>query len=89
MTPGGPGASPRYEFGVFASLNSLTNPAAREGGGSLMRPLARIIHERCAFVHNAPAAAPFLVAAGFDTALRAVLKTSPGRVLSEGPKIRA
>ena len=63
MTPGGPGASPRYEFGVFASLNSLTNPAAREGGGSLMRPLARIIHERCAFVHNAPAAGPFLAAA--------------------------
>jgi hypothetical protein len=29
----------------------------------------------------------FLVAAGFDTALRAVLKTSPGLVLSEGPRI--
>jgi hypothetical protein len=26
-------------------------------------------------------------AAGFDTALRAVLKTSPGRALSEGPGI--
>jgi hypothetical protein len=31
----------------------------------------------------------FLAAAGFDTALRAVLKTSPGRVLSEGPTIPA
>ena len=52
------------------------------------RTLARIIHERCAFIHYAPAASrPFLVAAGFDTALRAVLKTSPGRVLSEGPRI--
>jgi hypothetical protein len=30
----------------------------------------------------------FLDAAGFDTALRAVLKTSPGRVLSEGPTFR-
>ncbi|CAN5865612.1 hypothetical protein BH24ACI5_BH24ACI5_24830 [soil metagenome] len=29
----------------------------------------------------------YLDAAGFDTALRAVLKTSPGRVLSEGPSI--
>jgi len=27
----------------------------------------------------------FLAAGGFDTALRAVLKTSPGLVLSEGP----
>jgi hypothetical protein len=27
------------------------------------------------------------VAAGFDTALRAVLKASPGRALSEGPRI--
>ena len=50
--------------------------------------LARMIHERCAFIHHAPAASrPFLVAAGFDTALRAVLKTSPGLVLSEGPRI--
>jgi hypothetical protein len=47
-----------------------------------------MIHERCAFVHDAPAAGrPFLVAAGFDTALRAGLKASPGRVLSEGPSI--
>jgi hypothetical protein len=29
----------------------------------------------------------FPAAAGFDTAWRAVLKTSPGRVLSEGPRI--
>jgi hypothetical protein len=36
-------------------------------------------------VNNAPAAPPFTTAAGFDTALRAALKTSPGRVLSEGP----
>jgi hypothetical protein len=43
--------------------------------------------ERYAFVHNAPAAMGFLAAAGFDTALRAVLKTSPGLVLSEGPRI--
>ena len=50
-------------------------------------PLARIIHERSAFVHDAPADACFLVVAGFDTALRAVLKTSPGLVLSEGPRI--
>jgi len=28
----------------------------------------------------------FLAAAGFDTALRAVLKTSPGLVLSKGPR---
>jgi hypothetical protein len=47
--------------------------------------LARIIHERYAFVHDAPAAGRFPAAAGFDTALRAVLKTSPGLVLSEGP----
>jgi hypothetical protein len=40
--------------------------------------LARIIHERCAFVHNAPAAISFLAAAGFDTARGALLKTSPG-----------
>jgi len=46
--------------------------------------------ERCAFVHHAPTAGrPFLAAAGFDTALRAVLKTSPGLVLSEGPRNRA
>ena len=44
--------------------------------------------ERCAFVHHAPTAdRPLVMAAGFDTALRAVLKTSPGRVLSDGPRI--
>ena len=43
--------------------------------------------ERCAFVHHAPAAVGFLAAAGFDTAPGAVLKTSPGLVLSEGPRI--
>jgi len=48
-------------------------------------PLARIIHERCALVNNAPAARGSSCVAGFDTAPRAVLKTSPGRVLSEGP----
>jgi len=47
-----------------------------------------MIHERCAFIHHAPAAHAFSHAAGFDTARRAVLRTSPGLVLSEGPEIR-
>jgi len=38
-------------------------------------------------VNNAPAAGGFWRPAGFDAARRAALKTSPGRVLSEGPKI--
>jgi hypothetical protein len=53
------------------------------GLAHIVSTLARIIHERSAFVHNAPAAMGILVAAGFDTAPSAVLKTSPG--LSEGP----
>jgi hypothetical protein len=40
-----------------------------------------------AFIHNAPAAGWSLVAAGSDTALRAVLTSSPGLVLSDGSEI--
>jgi hypothetical protein len=64
-----------------------TNVRNRAGDQSIASPcLARIIRERCAFAimrrrHW------FVKAAGFDTALRAVLKTSPGVVLSEGPEI--
>ena len=53
------------------------------GERAVSRP-ARMIHERCAFVHRAGRRG-FLAATGFDTALRAILKASPGRVLSEGP----
>jgi hypothetical protein len=49
--------------------------------------LARIIAGRCAFADNAPAASGVLLAAGFGTALRAVLKTSPGPALSEGSSV--
>jgi hypothetical protein len=47
-----------------------------------------MIHERCAFVPDAPAAPSASRAAGFDTARCAVLKTAPGLVLSEGPSLQ-
>jgi hypothetical protein len=50
--------------------------------------LARIINERCAFVHNAPAASGVPSLPPVSTPrIRAVLKTSPGLVLSEGHRI--
>ena len=51
--------------------------------------LARIIHRTLRVPSICAGGRRFGAAAGFDTALRAVLKTSPGLVLSEGPRIRA
>ena len=55
--------------------------------GYTVRPLARIIHERSRVRSQCAGGTVVPDAAGFDTALRAVLKTAPGRALSAGPRI--
>ena len=92
----------RFHRVMRASLLKMEEHGTTPVTGTECTPLARIIHERCAFVHDALAARGSRGAAGFDTALRAVLKTSPGlaltlrraqghpeqrRGMSEGPRI--
>ena len=50
-------------------------------------PLARIIHDRSRARSEGAGGRPIRAAAGFDTALCAVLKTTPGQGLSEGQEI--
>jgi hypothetical protein len=67
---------------------SATPTASWPRNAGQLVSLARTVGEPCVLADSAPAASGVLRAAGFDTALRAVLKTSPGPVLSEGSSVK-
>jgi hypothetical protein len=89
-SPGLSGDAAKQVIDIALAVNQEDLAATGMNYGNLTHKadlLARLIHERSRVRESCAGGRRACGASGFDTARRAVLKASPGRALSEGPKI--